>query len=60
LREAIEKLAGNPGMRKRLGEAGQIQVEQRFTWKNNALQYVQSYEKAIAREIPAARYVSSG
>jgi glycosyltransferase involved in cell wall biosynthesis len=48
LREALERLLGDAGLRKRLGEAGRARVQERFSWPSVTDATIAAYEDALA------------
>lgn len=46
LAEAVQALARDPALRRRLGRAGQQRVRDKFTWAENARRHVVAYEQA--------------
>jgi glycosyltransferase involved in cell wall biosynthesis len=45
LAEAIRELLANPELRRSMGEAGRSRVEERFTWRQTALETLALYEE---------------
>nr|WP_246430756.1 glycosyltransferase family 4 protein [Streptomyces rectiverticillatus] len=48
LASALDRLLGDPGLRRRLGAAGRERVLSRFTWREAALGTARHYREAIA------------
>jgi glycosyltransferase involved in cell wall biosynthesis len=48
LREALERLLGDPDLRRRLGEAGRARVQERFSWPAVTDATLAAYEDALA------------
>lgn len=48
LAEAIERLVGDGGLRRRLGEVGRRTIQQRFNWETRAQEYVDLYNAVIS------------
>lgn len=48
LASAIQRLLDAPDLRRKLGEAARVRVENEFTWDHTARQTEQAYERAIA------------
>ncbi|WNI15332.1 glycosyltransferase family 4 protein [Actinacidiphila sp. ITFR-21] len=53
LTTALERLLGDPGLRRRLGAAGRARVLARFTWTRAAQSTAELYRTAIAEQAPA-------
>jgi len=48
LREALEGLLADPELRRRLGEAGRVRVQERFSWPAVTDATIAAYEDALA------------
>jgi D-inositol-3-phosphate glycosyltransferase len=48
LRSALERLLGDAGLRRRMGEAGRQRVRERFSWPAVTDATIQAYEDALA------------
>lgn len=49
LAKAMQKLAGNEGLRRQLGEAGHQRVVTEFTWAKKAIDTERLYQEAVSR-----------
>jgi glycosyltransferase involved in cell wall biosynthesis len=47
LRAALERLLGDPDLRRRLGEAARARVEERFSWPAVTDATIAAYEEAL-------------
>jgi rhamnosyl/mannosyltransferase len=50
LADALERLAGDPALRARMGEAGQRRVRERFSREAMAAEHVALYERVLGRD----------
>jgi starch synthase len=50
LAAAVNRLASDPELRRRMGEAGRRRVEERFSWKNIARRTLELYEEVVRRQ----------
>jgi glycosyltransferase involved in cell wall biosynthesis len=49
LRSALERLIGNPDLRRSFGAAARSRIREHFSWDRFALETVQAYEDALSR-----------
>lgn len=49
LRSALERLIGNPDLRRRFGAAARARILEHFSWERFARDTIQAYEDALAR-----------
>jgi D-inositol-3-phosphate glycosyltransferase len=48
LRNALQRLLADPGLRRRLGEAGRARIAEHFTWQRFGEETLRAYEDALA------------
>jgi D-inositol-3-phosphate glycosyltransferase len=49
LRSALERLIGNPDLRRSFGAAARSRIREHFSWERFARDTVQAYEDAVAK-----------
>src|SRR5262249_7000594 len=52
LRAALERLVGDPGLRGRLGAAGRLRAQERFSWPAVTDETLNAYSDALGRMTP--------
>ena len=53
LRDALQRLLADPGLRRRLGEAGRARIAEHFTWQRFGDETLRAYEDALATKLGA-------